>query len=71
MTTSVLPAMASAERFPLTSNGTVASESPWITSAGTVTLARSARKSVRANAAMQSSVPLGEAPAARSRAYMR
>src|SRR5216684_824958 len=52
--TSWLPLIASCERFPLASNGTIASESPW--------------KSVRLNAAMQSSVPFGEANAAMSRA---
>ncbi len=68
MTTSFAPEISSAERLPLTSNGTIASESPWITRVGTVTLATSARKSVRPIAAMQSMVPFGEANAAISRA---
>ena len=63
--------MASWERLPLASNGTTASLSPWMTRVGTVTLATSPRKSVRANAVMQSRVPFGEAKAAMSRAYRR
>ncbi len=51
----------SAARWPLTSSGTIASESPWMTSVGTVTFSMSPRKSVRPNASMQSSVPFGEA----------
>ena len=54
--------------LPLTSNGTIASESPWITRVGTVTFATSARKSVRPKAVMQSAVPLGDANAPMSRA---
>ncbi len=41
----------------------MASLSPWITRVGTSTFSRSGRKSVRPNAAMQSSVPFGEAKA--------
>ena len=48
-------------RLPLTSNGTIRSESPWMTRVGTSNFARSARKSVRPHAPMQSSVPFGEA----------
>jgi hypothetical protein len=59
--------MASWERLPLASKGTMASESPWMMNVGTVKAARSARKSVRAKVPMRSSVPLGEANAAMSR----
>ncbi len=47
MTTSSAPSMVSAERWPETSSGTMASASPWITRTGTSILARSPRKSVR------------------------
>ena len=53
--------MASCERLPLASKGTIASESPWMIKVGTVTFFRSPRKSVRLNALMQSSVPFGDA----------
>ena len=43
---SSLPATCSWVRWPETSSGTIASESPWMTSVGTVILARSPRKSV-------------------------
>ena len=67
ITTSSLPAMAAAVRFPLASNGTMLSESPWITRVGTVMRVKSSRKSVVANAAVESSVPFGEATSAMSR----
>ncbi len=54
ITTGVLPSIVSCGRLPLTSNGTIASESPWMTGVGTVTLAGSSRESVRPNAVMQS-----------------
>ena len=60
----LLPSMASAVRRPLTSKGTIASESPWMTKVGMVNAFRSPRKSVLAHAVVQSRVPLGDAAAA-------
>ena len=55
--TSLLSSTASAVRRPLTSNGTIASESPWMTRVGMVNSWRSPRKSVLVNAVVQSRVP--------------
>jgi pimeloyl-ACP methyl ester carboxylesterase len=59
--------IACAVRLPDTSKGTMPSASPWMTSVGTSTFVRSSRKSVVANAAVQSSVPFGEASSAIAR----
>ncbi len=67
ISTSELSAIVSCERLPLTPNGTIALEAPRMISVGTSTLARSPRKSVYENAAMQSSVALGEENPAISR----
>ncbi len=58
MRTTLLPAMASWERLPLASNGTMALEAPWMIRVGTVILARLSRKSVCLKAVMQSRVGL-------------
>src|SRR5438552_5738865 len=71
MTTSFAPGMEAAERLPLTSKGTMASASPWMINVGTSIFFRSARRSVRPKAAMQSSVPLGEANDPMRTAYRR